>query len=321
MKNEVTPKVIRRKIDFTGIGLVIILVLMGSILSIINQYFFTLYNIFNILLSVTVIGISAVGMTVVIVSGGLDLSTEAVIGCTGVIIGLLNQQGLPLVISILVGLLLGPTVGFINGILIAKAKINAVIVTLATMYLVRGFGLLLTRATTVPIRRSDFGFIGRGHIFGGIPIAIIYLVFAYLIFYFILNNTPFGRNIYAVGGNPVASKLAGINVDRYRIIIYVISGFLGAISGLLFSSITGAGLPYGASGYILTIIAAVILGGTSLAGGIGRVQGTLLGVLIIGILGNGLVLLGLQTYWQMVVTGIVLIVAVAVDQIKLRGRI
>jgi len=317
MVNSLEKK-ITKGFDFTGIGLIIIVVVLGTILSLTSPYFLSVNNIFNILLSVTVIGIAAIGETLVIVSGGLDLSIEPIIACTGVLVALLNQQGYPLGIAVLVGLILGPMIGFINGILITKIKINAVIVTLATMSIVRGFALLISNAKTIPFQRTDFGFIGRGYIFGKIPFAPIILIFMYLIFFLILNYIGFGRNIYAVGGNAEASRLAGISVDRYRIIIYTISGTLGSISGLLFLAITGAGLPYGAQGYILTIIAAVILGGTSLAGGIGKVQGTLLGVLIIGILNNGLILLDIKTFWQMIITGFVLIIAVTVDQVKLR---
>jgi len=318
MNNLPDNNMTKRGFNFTGIGLIIIVVVLGTILSLTSPYFLSVNNLFNILLSVTVIGIAAVGETLVIVSGGLDLSIEPIIAGTGVIVALMNQQGYPLGLSILLGVLLGPIIGFLNGILTTKVKINAVIVTLATMSIVRGFSLLISNAKTIPFQRADFGFIGRGYLFEKVPFAPVLLIFVYIIFFLVLNYTGFGRNIYAVGGNAEAARLAGINVDRYRIIIYTISGTLGSISGLLFAAITGAGLPYGAQGYVLTIIAAVILGGTSLAGGIGKIQGTLLGVLIIGMLNNGLILLDIKTFWQMIITGFVLIIAVTVDQIKLR---
>ena len=318
MNNLTDNNIAKRGFDFTGIGLIIIVVVLGTIPSLTSPHFLSVNNLFNILLSVTVIGIAAVGQTLVIVSGGLDLSIEPIIAGTGVIVALMNQQGYPLGLSILLGILLGPIIGLLNGILITKVKINAVIVTLATMSIVRGFSLLISNAKTIPFQRADFGFIGRGYLFETIPLAPVLLILVYIIFFLVLNYTGFGRNIYAVGGNAEAARLAGINVDRYRIIIYTISGTLGSMSGLLFAAITGAGLPYGGQGYILTIIAAVILGGTSLAGGIGKIQGTLLGVLIIGMLNNGLILLDIKTFWQMIITGFVLIIAVAVDQIKLR---
>jgi len=313
-------RILKKRIDISGIGLFLILALIVAVLSIITPYFLTVRNIFSILLSVAIIGVGGVGQTLVIVSGGLDLSVESVIACTSVFIGLLNKQGFPLIVSIFAGLLLGPFVGYINGVLIAKRKINAVITTLAMMSIVRGVGLLLTNAKTIAISRSDFGFIGRGYLFGSIPFAVIVLIFIYFLFYFVLNHTPFGRNVYAVGGNPIATRLAGIDVDKYRIMIYTIAGGLGSLSGILFASIVGAGLPYGASGYALDIIAAVILGGTSLAGGIGTVQGTLVGVLILGVLSNGLILLDISSFWQMVVRGIVLVIAVEFDQLKLTKR-
>ena len=184
-----------RGFDFTGIGLIIIVIMLGLVLNFLSPYFITVNNIFNILLSITVIGIAALGETLVIVSGGLDLSIEPVIACTGVIVALLNQDGYPLVVSIMLGLILGPVIGFLNGVLITKAKINAVIVTLATMSIVRGFSLLISDAKTIPFQRQDFGFIGRGYLLDVIPVAPIILIFFYLLFFFILNYTGFGRNV------------------------------------------------------------------------------------------------------------------------------
>lgn len=311
---------LRANIDYTGLGLFIILFLLGILLTILSPYFLTLNNIFNILLSVTVIGISAVGGTLVILSGGLDLSVESIIACTGVIIAILNQRGFPIALSIFIGFLTGPIFGLIMGLLIAKAKINSVIVTLAMLTIIRGIALLLTNAKTISLRYTNIGIITSGKIFNKIPISIIILLAIFFIFFFILNFTPFGRNIYSVGGNPTASLLAGINIEKYRIIVYVIAGSLSALSGVLFASMTGAGLPYGASGYSLTVITAVILGGISLAGGSGKIMGTFLGVLIIGVLNNGLVLLSITTFLQMIITGLVLIIAVAVEKINLTNR-
>lgn len=170
------------------------------------------------------------------------------------------------------------------------------------------------------IYNPTFAFIGSGYVLHLVPFAVIVLVIVYILAYVFLEYTELGRNIFFVGGNPLASRLAGINVDRTRIIVFVLAGALSSVSGIFFASIVGSSLPFGASGYSLSAIAAVILGGTSLAGGLGTIQGTLLGVLILGVLSNGLTLISVQSFWQTVVTGAVLIGAVAIDQIRSRRQ-
>lgn len=309
-------KVLRKSHDYQGIGLIIVLIVFTIIFGILSPHFFTLRNLYTLLLSVVVIGIASIGETLVLLTGELDLSIESTIVLVGVTMALLNLQGLPFSIIIIISFLIGPVIGMINGVLVTKMKINSVILTLSTMFIIRGVAALITGARTIPLYNKYVNFISNGKIFWNLPFSSFCLLMLFVIFYFILNYTTFGRNVYYVGGNATAAHLAGVNVDKYKIIVFAASGAMGAISGIFFAAITGSGIPFGASGYILTIIAAVILGGTKLSGGKGKIEGTFLGILILGILSNGLIMVNVQRYWQMVITGAVLIISVGIDSFR-----
>ncbi len=312
-----------KKIDFTNISLVGVIAILMILFSSLSPYFFTISNLITILLSVSIIGICALSQSMVVISGGIDLSQESVIASAGVLFALLNSYGLPISISIILAILSGVFFGFINGIVISKLKVNPLMVTLALMGIIRGINGAITKDLAVSIPREDLLFIKKGIVINEvqIPLSIVVFLAFFLIYLFILNSTIFGRRIYAVGGNELASLFAGVNVDRIKITAYIQSGALGAISGILYASITGAGYPYGTQGYIINILAAVFLGGISLEGGRGKISGTLLGVLIIGIISNGLRVLGVQTYIQNIIIGGAMLSAVAFNEYKLKKEL
>lgn len=308
-----------KKINFNIIGLSIALILILIIFSFLNQYFFSYSNFINILLAITVFGIAAIAQTSVVISGGLDLSQEAVIVASGVIVAMLSQKGIPLVISISAGMLIGPLVGFINGVVITKLKINPIITTLATLAIVRSLILEISGSKTISIKNDAFLFLGTGRILGKIPISIIILILVYLLFYFLLGHTVFGRRIYAVGGNSQASMFAGLKIDRIKIVIYMISGTAAALGGLILSSITRYGIPHGASGIIFRIFAAVFLGGTALGGGRGKVAGTFLAILILGTISNGLVMINIGLAAEDIFISLILLFSVMLSQRKFKA--
>jgi ribose/xylose/arabinose/galactoside ABC-type transport system permease subunit len=222
-------------------------------------------------------------------------------------------------IAVAAGFAIGPLVGLANGLLVTKVGINPLITTLGTMSIVRGMAFVLTGGLTGTILDSGFAYIGRGKFFE-IPVPLIILLIWFLIALLVMTSTRFGRDLYSIGGNAEASRLAGIPVDRRKIAVYVISGGAASVAGIVLASQLGAGAPQSAAGVELTVITAVILGGTSLSGGKGTVWGTMLGVFIMGVLNNGLALLRVSSFYQEVFRGAVLLLAVAVDQLGQRRR-
>jgi ribose transport system permease protein len=224
----------------------------------------------------------------------------------------------PAPVAALIGLTAGTSVGVFNGILVTRLRINPIIATLASAGIVRGIAYLLTSGQSKALSDPFFQLVGRTS-FSGIPGSLIIAVVVVVITYFVLGRTVFGRMVYAIGGNPVASSLAGINIDRWRVLFFMASSFTAALAGIVLLSRLGSVIPTAALGTELNTIAAVILGGTSLAGGAGSIQGTVVGVLILGTLTNGMTLLNLNAYWQAIVAGIVLILAVAADRLRTGG--
>jgi ribose transport system permease protein len=252
-----------------------------------------------------------------VISGGIDLSQESIIVGVGAIIALLNREsGIPMPLLIIMGLLMGAFFGFINGIIITKARINPIIATLAMLGIVRGITLYFTSSQMIPINNDAFLYIGTGRVFGVIPLSVIILIIVFLVAYFILSQTVFGRRIYAVGGNNIASIFSGIKVDRIRIAAYVQSGTLSALAGIIFASITRWGAPTGGQGIIFRILTAVFLGGVALRGGQGKITGVAFGVVIIGIISNGLTLLGLKVSIELIIVGCILLISVILSQFR-----
>jgi ribose transport system permease protein len=305
----------------TGLSLFAVYVAMCILFSILSPYFLTANNFVNIGQTLSVVGIVAIGETLALISGGVDLSVGSVAALTGVVTGLLwEKAGMPIGLCAVGGLMSAVLIGLINGLLVTRLRINALIATLATYSAVRGFAFVLTNAQMNQLNHPQFQFLGRGDI-GGVPFSLILMIVLYLIFIFILRHTPFGRALYAIGGNPMAARLGGVPTRRNLLIVFILSGLMAGIGGLISASQLAAGAPQAATGLEFTVIAAVVLGGTSLAGGKGTLIGSFIGVFILRTLDNGLILTNVSSYYQEVARGAVLIVAVGFDQIRSRfGR-
>jgi ribose transport system permease protein len=285
------------------------------VFTLISPWFFSFKNMMSIGANMSFIGLMSAAQTPLIIAGGLDLSVAAVAGLAGVIVAQLNAAGLPIWPAALVALLAGGMVGAVNGMFTTKLHLNPLIVTLGVMSVVTGLALVLTGGLTAPLIVAGFNWIGSGEVVG-LPVPLLFTVALYLALGWALANTPFGRFVYAAGGNSEASRLIGVPVERTLIILYVFSGVVGAFSGLVLAAMLGASAPDAAGQHLLTVIAAVVLGGTSLFGGRGSVWGTALAVLILGTLDNGLTLMDVSSFWQNVARGIVLLLAVSLDQIR-----
>ena len=291
------------------------------LLSLLSSAFLSPANFSNIARTLAVVGIVAIGETMVILIGGVDISVGSVAALSGVVASLLwTNKLLPIWGCVAVGLLSGALVGLINGLIITRLKINPLITTLASFSIVRGVAFVLTGGQSNQLSNAQFQLLGRGDL-GGVPYSLILMLLLYFIFYFVLRSMPFGRNLYAIGGNVMASRLAGIRVNAYTLTVYVLCGLFAALGGIILASQLAAGTPQAATGLEFTVIAAVILGGTSLSGGKGSLLGTLLGVLILRTLDNGLILTGVSSYFQEVARGVVLLLTVGLDQLRQRfGR-
>ena len=302
-----------------GVGLLLLYVGMVVFFAWASPFFLTVNNFLNIGTNIAYIGIMAVAMTMVIVSGGFDLSVGAVVALSAVTIAKIHDLDIDIWIAVAAAFAIGPVVGLVNGLIVTKVGINPLITTLGTLSIVRGAAYVLTGGLTGTILDASFAVIGRGSVMG-IPVPMILLAVIFVAVHVVMTATPFGRNLYAIGGNAEASRLAGVNVDRHRIAVYVLSGASASIAGIVLASQLGAGAPQSAQGVELSVIAAVILGGTSLSGGRGTVWGTLLGVIIMGTLNNGLALMRVSSFYQEIARGVVLLLAVGLDQLASRRR-
>lgn len=283
------------------------------IMSILSEKFLTAGNIINVLRQSAQIGICAIGMTMVILLGGIDLSVGSVQGLAGVgAVVVLNQtNNIPLAVA--AGILIGAAVGLINSLIITKMSITPLICTLGTMSIISGMALVLTNAISQQVSNRTYMQIGIGRI-AGVPVPVILLVVLVVVFYFILNHTIYGRYIYAIGGNKESAALAGIPVNKVIVVTYTISGMLTGLAAVVLSARMGSGQPTAGSGFEMTVIAAVIIGGVSLSGGKGSLIGAMLGVLTLYVLTNGLVLMDVVSFWQDILKGILIILAVFVDE-------
>lgn len=277
----------------------------------------TVDNILNVMRQVSINALIAFGMTFVILTGGIDLSVGSILALSSAITASLLAGGMDPILAILVGLLAGAIMGAINGFIITKGKVAPFIATLATMTIFRGVTLVYSdgRPITGLSNSALFEMMGKGYV-SWIPVPVIYMMVAYFILYFILKKTTFGRRVYAIGGNEEATILSGIRVDRVKIWIYSITGFLSALAGIILASRLNSSQPTAGASYELDAIAAVVLGGTSLSGGRGWIFGTLIGALIIGVLNNGLNIMNVSSFYQQVVKGGVILLAVLLDRKK-----
>lgn len=305
------------KIVRSNLEILIGLLIMCIGLTFISDSFATSTNIFNVLRQISVNVFLACGMTMVILIGGIDLSVGSVIAISGCLCaGLITNNGIPSGLAIILAIIIGTLVGAVNGLIIANTKIPPFIVTLAMMNIGRGFARIYTNATTILVNDELFIWIGSGKIFGEIPVQLLFMVVVVIITGLILNKTKFGRNIYAVGDNQQAAVYSGINSKKVIFLVFTLSGLFAACAGILSAARTFSGQFNVGDGAEMDAISAVVLGGTSMTGGVGRISGTLIGCLVIGILNNGMNLMGIDSSWQYVVKGIVVLLAVYIDYIK-----
>lgn len=294
----------------------IALLFLVVVVSFLNPNFFTVDNLLNILRQTSVNAIIAVGMTLVILTAGIDLSVGSVLALCGAFAATLVAMEVPVLIAVPTALLAGAALGAISGIIIAKGKVQAFIATLVTMTLLRGVTMVYTDGRPISTGFTDtadtFAWFGTGYALG-IPVPVWLMVVVFAGAWYLLNHTRFGRYVYAVGGNESATRLSGINVDRVKIGVYAICGLLASLAGIIVTSRLSSAQPTAGMGYELDAIAAVVLGGTSLMGGKGRIMGTLIGALIIGFLNNALNLLDVSSYYQMIAKAVVILLAVLVD--------
>ena len=319
-------------------AIVLIFIAMFVAMTFLTDAFLQPRNLVNVVRQISVVGLIAIGVTMVIITTGIDLSSGSVLALAAVIAASLAQQPdwhdakfpglvLPLVVPILAALVIGILCGAINGWMIARFLIPPFIATLGMMTVARGFALIYSNRPVSGLT-DTYNFIGQGEIFKvfpipgqpplGIPVPVIILAVVAVGAHIMLNSTRFGRHIYAIGGNEQAALISGLNVGRIKIGVYAIAGLLSGLAGLVLSSRIGSGQPGLAVGIELDAIAAAVIGGTSLSGGIGTIWGTIIGALIIGVLNNGLDLLNVSAYWQTIVKGTIIVVAVIVDERKNR---
>ena len=301
-------------------GIVIGLIALFILFSFMNSNFLTSTNIMNIVLQVSIIAITAFGMTYVLLLGDIDLSVGSTIALTGTLAALALLWGLPFYLAIVIALLLSIAVGFINGSLTALAGIPSFIVTVATMGIFRGIAYIITDGKPEMIMDDVFLELGNGDIFS-IPNPIWVLLILLLVNHFILSKTTFGRKIYITGGNKEAAVYSGINVKKLKIQVFMITALMAGISGLLLASRLYSGQPSTAHGYELDAIASAVLGGTSLNGGHGTIIGTMIGALIIGVINNGMNLMNIPYFYQLVVKGLVILLAVYIDVRNKKNRV
>ncbi|MET1028754.1 MAG: ABC transporter permease [Dongiaceae bacterium] len=302
-------------------GIVTAFVLLCAVLGIISPYFFTTQNILNVLRQASINGILAIGMTFVILTRGIDLSVGSVVALAGIIgasfattssIAGVAGAPYPAYIAILVGIAVGLAAGSVSGIIVSRFRVPPFVVTLGMLSTARGLTLLYTDGRPVPSLEPSFRWIGTGEVFG-VPTPILILIAVFAISWWVLGRTRFGRHVYAVGGNPRAASTSGIVVSRIRLAVYMISGAMAGLAGLVLSARTGSGLTQAGISYELDAIAAVVIGGTSLSGGVGTVTGTLFGALIIAVMNNGLDLLGVDSNYQQIIKGLMIVIAVMID--------
>ena len=289
------------------------LILLCLIITFVTPSFLTVANITNVFTQVSVNAIIAVGMTFVILTGGIDLSVGSTLAISGAIAASVIKSTGNVFLAIIAASIVGILVGFVNGFLIAKGKLQAFIATLATMTIFRGLTLVFTNGTPISKLPESFLSIGNAKL-GFIPIPVLITVVVAAISIYVLSQTRFGRYLYALGGNEESAKLSGINTDRIKMLTYVVSGFVSAIAGVIITSRIGSASPNAGTGFELDAIAAVVIGGTSLAGGEGKISGTIIGALIIGILNNGLNLMNVSPFYQSIVKGLVILIAVLLDK-------
>ena len=302
-----------------NLGIILALLVLCGFLAVnplTRNSFMTQQNVFNVLRQISTNLYLACGMTMVIILGGIDLSVGSIIAMSGcVAAGCVSRYGLPLPVALLCGVLVGLIVGMFNGIVIAKTTIPPFIVTLATMNIAKGLAYVYTGGSPVRVVTKEWQFVGAGYI-GSVPTPVCILVLVLITTAIIMNKTKLGRHMYAVGGNAQAAEFSGISVAKVKFLVHTYSGIMAGLAGIVLASRMYSGQPTAGDGAEMDAIAAVVVGGTSMAGGSGKIGGTIIGGLIIGVLNTGLNLMNVNSFWQYVVKGCVILLAVYLDYIR-----
>lgn len=307
-------------------GLILAFSALCVFLSVVNENFLSSRNILNVLRQTSINGILAIGMTFVILARGIDLSVGSIVAFAGIVSASLATTSstamvfggpYPVVVALSVGIAVGAACGAVSGLAVARFNVPAFVATLGMLSAARGLTLLYAGGKPVPSLTGEFRWIGTGSVFG-IPMPVIIFAGVFVVAWWVLTHMRFGRHVYAVGGNPHAAAVSGINVMGVRLKVFVISGALAGMAGMILAARTGSALTQAGIAYELDAIAAVVIGGTSLAGGVGLVTGTLIGALLIGVMNNGLDLMGVPSYYQQVIKGILIVAAVMLDQSRNR---
>jgi ribose transport system permease protein len=295
-------------------GLLIGFILLCALLTLVSPVFLTPINLFNVALQASVVAILAFGQTFVILSAGIDLSVGSVLALTGAVMAMQTGQN-GVLVGILVGLLAGAVLGALNGLFVTRARVAPFIATLAMLAIARGLTYIYTQGSPIRVDQPAFNVFGQGTV-GAVPVPVVIMLAVFVICLVVLTQTRFGRYVFAIGSNPEVTRLAGVPIDRYVVAVYAISGLLAALGGLILTGRLAAADPNAATGYELDVIAAVVIGGTSLFGGRGGVFGTLIGALIIAVVGNGMVLLNVNPFWTQAVKGAIILIAVLPDSLR-----
>ena len=307
---------VRKVFSIENIGIYAFLLALIIFFASMTGAFFTFNNFIVILRQISIIGICAFGETFVVIAGGIDLSVGSTVALSGVIAASLSKfVGVPVPLSFLVGIIAGALCGLLNGTLATRAKIPPIIVTLGTLTIIRGLAFIIVGGHTVFGMPVTYRVLGRSYI-GFIPIPVLIMIIIFALFFIILNKLSFGRYVYAIGSNEEAAVISGVNVNRVKTVVFVLCGLMAGIGGAILSSRLDSGQAATAQGLELDVLTAVVLGGVSIAGGKGRLESVFVGVLIIGILANGMILLNIPHFYQLVIKGAVLLLAVGLDTLR-----
>lgn len=296
-------------------SLLVVLVLLSTCFSLASPQFLTIGNILNTILQSSVMAIVAIGVTFIVIIGGIDLSSGAAVALVGVLSAGMITQGMPVFVVMIMAVLIGGAIGFFNGVSVAKLSLSPFITTLAVMSMARGLAMAYTNGKTIYNLSDSFSFIGNGSVLG-LPIPVILTGVLFVIAHIVLSRTVFGHQIYAIGGNREAAYLAGIDVRKIEIFVYSLAGCLYGVAAMILTGRLGVALPTVGNGLEMNALAAIVIGGASLYGGKGNMVGTLFGVIIIGVLNNGLNLLNVSPYWTLFIQGFVIFIALLVDVIN-----
>ena len=314
-KNRTTNPIVG--IVKNNVGILSVLVLLCVIVSIATSKFLKPNNLISVLRQISINAYIALGMTLIIILGHIDLSVGAIVAMSGTLtVGFIVTQGLPIPVAILLGILLGMAAGMISGMIVTYFRVPAFIITMAMMNVCSGVAYVYSGGQATRINNDFFSAIGTGYLFNTIPLPVVYMIILIIVISFLLGKTKFGTYIYAIGGNREAARLSGVPIKKVEIAVFTISGVLSAFAGLVLCSRMYSGQPSVGSGYELDAIAACVLGGTSMSGGKGRISGTIFGAMVIGVISNGLNLIGVSSYWQLIVKGLIIACAVLLDSQK-----